>query len=249
MTNDSSPNPLSLVSTAGKLYRMREGYKFVFIWTFFGSLWTIIVGAATTIYLFVPKVYDGLLIDIVVISIIFLGIPLLVTSFTAIAFARRGYNKLGEFVSDFYPIWVKTRLELLPPIKGTVEEQLVRKVKEIAPLFINDISISKQTEDGNGFETVVTKKKNAALIKVIEEDSELHDGNIQQDIVGEILKSVKDKKLNAKLIMIVAQSKSIPTWGISDLNMEVVPKTCTIIFMNFKDNKLDVERIYPPKKL
>ncbi|MEM0136448.1 MAG: hypothetical protein QXU18_14675 [Thermoplasmatales archaeon] len=175
MISGRTPPVLSMLSSAEDIFKMRSKYRFVLLWTIIASIWIIISSILVASYAILGKQYEPLALDAFVVLIIFVGIPLLATSFFAINDSKKGTTKLEKFIQEFYPIWVKARFELSISFEGTLQDKITSILADLDEDFrryeVNP-QIRKDTlEIRRNFDFIIKGKGRVATVKIMDKNS------------------------------------------------------------------------------
>lgn len=225
---------------------MRGGYKFVLLWSVFASVWIIAIAVSFFLYIYLPKAYDTDVIRTVTVITLFLGFPVLALSFFTIYISYKGYKRFKVFTTDFYPMWLRTRLNLSQSDEKELMEKINDAIIGVLPEFrkSHDVHITSRNKTFEKYDIALRNKKNIVLVKVLFQEN-------QYDSIPDIISEMKHfpRRLRIKLLMIVMDdfSKSHP---LDDLRYEgKIRKEAAVLIMEHKEGQLTVKRIFPPKSL
>ncbi len=246
MSEPGDPRIHKVLSSAGSIYRMRGGYKFVLLWAVFASIWIITTATLFGLFYYLPKSFDTTVIGTATVVTMLLGIPVLVLAFLTIYVAYNGYKRFKVFIYDFYPIWLGTRLELSTPIETDLTEKIIDMIKGAMPRFkkSGNGDVSLRYPSLKSFDIVLKSKREIALSKVIH----------QKEMLNEVIDTVSNsknipRKLRVKLLVIVLD---VPIDANALMNMKLMkkwPRDAALVIMDNVDGNVSVKKIIPPKAL
>ena len=204
--NTESRPVLSILSSAESIYLMRRKYRFALVWTIISSIWLISMATLFTVFIIVAPNLKAIVALTAVVIVIVLGIPLFITTPFAIFYSRKTFQELDSFLSDFFPLWIRLKFELLPSEGSNTRQRLMKKVEELMPSFVSD-SVgpklsSKKTIGDPRFDIGLKKDRKLILAKII-----THNGSASkkefEEVTENALSLSKRLKLDLALLLIV----------------------------------------------
>lgn len=232
---DNSRIPiLDLLGSAEALYKMREKYRFVVIWGILASLWLIILFVLLILYVILGRNFDKVLIYGISAISIFIGFPLIVTTFWLIPYSLESSRTMENFLLDFKPIWIKMRLELLPAEGSGTIERLTNKIKELDSRFRNARVIREpkqpSTDSNSNFDIFMKKGHKIAVAKLLSDSEE----GIQaiQEIKSKTILRAKSLRSDISVLVIASErefSSEALNWAESDDGLNGVGSICVLV--------------------
>ncbi len=235
----------NFLSSASSVYRMRGGYKFVLLWSIFASIWVITIGTLFILFIYAPKELDNVFITGATLATLFLGIPVLVFAFITIVMAYRGYKQFKIFTSDFYPLWLRTRMELTPsPNEVDLKVAIKEKINLLLPSFKKFSKIDGKLSSKLVWFDVVLKSGNSlALVKITQSDVGID--------VDNLISSMKKLTRGVKIKLLAIVFEGVSTFKEEDLvNLKLgLRKETGVIVIDYSNYEFTIKDIIAPKVL
>lgn len=133
MNRPSGVPVLTLLDAGEAVFRTRAKFRFVFGWTFATSVWIVVVAFLFVLPQMVGPGPGGSLAGLWLFVAVLGGVLFVVLGPQAMVYAWTGSKALESFLKDFFPLWFKLKLELLPSAGGAVEERLLARLEGLIP--------------------------------------------------------------------------------------------------------------------
>ena len=133
MNRPSGVPILTLLDAGEAVFRTRAKFRFVFGWAFATSVWLVLVATLFVLQEIVGPGLRGSLTGLWIFVAVLGGVLFVVLGPQAMVYAWTGSKALESFLKDFFPLWFKLKLEMLPSSGGTVEERLLARLQALIP--------------------------------------------------------------------------------------------------------------------
>lgn len=204
MNNSKVPPVLSMLSAAGDVFKSRKKFRLIFLYTFVSGIFILIEFVSFITYVFTKGTVVGdISLDIVVTFVLVLGFLLVVLSVPIVYYSKYSVRKFEAFVSNFYPIYLKTEIELFVPGEESLNDSIVSLIKTI------DNDFKRASENPNfpkkviditkKFDIILKARKKIAAVIIVNDV-----GNESEKFKDIQLKAIElTKKLGKKSCMLV----------------------------------------------
>lgn len=244
MKEDFDTHIPNLVNAASSIYKVKQDFGLVFVWSLLSSIFTISVGTLFALYIFLPKAYGSDILIAVTSVVIALGIPVFIFAFVNIFKAYGSSKLMNSFYLNFYPIWLKTRFDLLPPKGESAEEVMENKIRGMIPTFKRAQKLTPSYRGGalSDYDVILRKRKEIALVKVLKDDEE-----INPELFRINRRNLRRFKFRLLLVLIR------PNMGLQNISIppsEVMSSRRTaFVFVEREQTGYAVRNVIPPLKI
>ncbi len=209
MISGKNPPVLSMLNSAEKIFKMRRNFRFIFFWGILASVWIIISFAFFFAYLGSPLPYRLFLLYSFILIGFFIGLPILILSPYIILSSSKRTTQFEQFLSTFYPIWVKAKVELFVSSPTGILKSIEMLISEIDDRLteydVNPKFPTKYKNYVNTFDFTMKSKRRFATIKIASES----DGFSQEELKSlqiESLKMANIFKFKSSLLVVVLEN-------------------------------------------
>jgi hypothetical protein len=221
MIDGKNPPVLSMLNSAEKIFKMRRNFRFIFFWAILASVWIIISFAVFFAYLILPLPYKLIVLDSFVLLGFFIGLLILILSPYVILSSSKRTTQFEQFLSTFYPIWVKAKVELYVPSPTEIPKSIEMLISEIDDRLtkydVNPKIPTKYKSSVSVFDFIMKSKRRFATIKIVRESDSFSQEELKS-LQRESLKMANIFKFKSSLLVVVLENvKSMEERYIDDM--------------------------------
>lgn len=175
MNSAKVPPVLSMLFAAREIFNSRRNFRLIFLFTFLSGLF-ILIEFIFFITFIVSNitVIKAVSLDIVVTISIVLGFPLLLFAPFIIYYSRTGVKRFESFVSNFYPIFLKTEVDLFIPSSEYLRDSVISVLRSIDKDFekakVNPDISKKAVEVAGSFDIILKAKGKIAAVLIMKDN-------------------------------------------------------------------------------
>lgn len=212
MNSAKAPPVLSMLSAARDIFNSRRIFRFIFLFTFLAGLFILIESIFFVVFVFSNDVLvKAVSLDIDITTILVLGLPLLLITPFIIFHSRTSVKMFESFVSSFYPIFLRTEVDLFISTSENISESVVSLIKtidkDLERAKVNPPLSKRAGALAHSFDITLKAKKKIAAVVVMKE-SNSHNETVIKELQSNAKELRRALRKNFCMLIIVNTDQS-----------------------------------------